>query len=157
MHKKLSRWLLSNRGMRFLEWFVRRNHKKLLSSEFGAKFVNWVSEQVLKDSRKLLTPIVIEISHDGMVRVFGKRGTRVRIVNIIRNHNDCNETLARELSWLRFSGKSGPEFLNDMHWLTSGYVKDCQTVQALCRRDFELEFLKSLDEVNKLTGEMRVD
>lgn len=99
-HKQLEQWILkSASGWRFFNWFVRKNWERLLSSEIGYRFHEWMHDQVEQETKDDGTRrrVVIEINPDGFVRVFGEN-LDVVFVHRLEVHSREAEVLEEELA-----------------------------------------------------------
>lgn len=120
---QLSDWLKNTKaGHRFQRWWLLRNWRTLLSSPLGQRLVQLVERGVLAADRHNWVPIVVEISSDGGVRVFG-RAANVLIVNKLAVQSDAAECLAEEWIELSLKGKHREVYTDARCCLAMGHTK----------------------------------
>lgn len=136
----LTSWLLSDTGLRYFEWFVRKHFKKLLSTKFGAEFCEWVASKVLTDNRSSKPPVVILVYYDGFIKVFGQ-GVEVKLINVPKT-SFANELVAEELVYANAGIRTRSVLYDERRILATGSVSECLTVSQLAARDEELKLIR---------------
>ena len=90
-------------GKRFVAWFVRRNYKQLLNTDWGFEFYDWILSKAAGDLQGRSPIVVVEISPDLVkgsgchVRVFGSMRLQV-VVRQVQGKGDSSVVVGFEES-----------------------------------------------------------
>lgn len=141
----LEGWLIGTRqGWIVLHRVIRKHWKKLLATAIGARFVDFIEKRVIADERNRV-PVVVEISADGYVRVFGKCVSAV-IVTPIATSSLRGEVLAEDIAYWQLSQKHREVYLDARYVAATGSVI-CPTVQEVVARKQAMEVLAQMDSI----------
>lgn len=141
-----ARWILkTEEGIRFQKWFLKNHWKQWLGGKVGQIFAEFVARKTLTNDRHNHVPVVIEISSDGGIRVYGY-GANVRIINLVRSWSIESEILAEEYAELQLRGKQR-EVYGDARMCLAIGTSHCPTVRELVESIQTINVLQASEEL----------
>lgn len=152
----LSKWLLeSTMGKRFVAWFVRRNYKQLLNTDWGFEFYDWILSKAAGDLQDRSPIVVVEMAPDLVkgrgchVRVFGSMRLQVVFVDrlVVPNVPEAEE-LDLRLAFLNAPFRARGVYQHSKYLLKSHTFEpiDVADYQA---REFEREVMQSIGKAKQ--------
>ena len=122
--RQLAKWLVeTSRGSRFLTWFAKHYFRRLLATEAGYEFEEYVRTRVEQESefKNKRQCVVIETHPDGFIRVYGE-AISVTFVHRISTYPTC-EAMDEERCWLSLSEKQRAVYLDERKALALEHIK----------------------------------
>ncbi len=137
-------WLISKEGFSF----VRNQLRKFWNTgDIREKFLKYLFRKI----RTRRQHVVIEVSHDGFIRVFARKHVSVKFVNLMRVSSPEAEILNEDLEYSRMSKKFQTIYLNQTCLRGTWMIQDI-TPKQLVRNLNYADTVRYVDEVFREIG-----
>lgn len=144
--KQIATWLLNtDRGRRFLDWFLKKYFRQVMAMSAGAELVEYLRSEIKReeDSDRSRPIVVIETHPDGFMRVYGSK-VSVCFAHRIATPYPKAEAADEERCWLETNAAARAIYLDDTKLLAYENIKfHPSTIEELVSARTKGEVFKS--------------
>ena len=160
--KQIATWLLNtDRGRRFLNWFLKKFYRNVMATSAGTELVEYLRKEIKQEEASDITRplVVIETHPDGFFRVYGSK-VSVRFVHRVDSEYPKAEAMDEERCWLEANAAARAVYLDDTKLIAYENIKIHpatigELVSARARKDIHRAFSKAVAE-SKVQGQATV-